>query len=337
MRATGREHQHSRTYWLFGYVFSVVSFVLFLEMVYLTTCYYSYNTTVSITVQYAVFFKFFEASRGLISKGKVMGTVDLIGSQKVDAAWLESNIDKHQVKDLLNLKTKATHAWEFCDPVRFEQPLMYLPKRGSQMWMTLVYPKMAQTISDMQKSAELMSSKEDLAMVAANCDIPDLKFKTTRFFRVLRKQHGLNQKFYYKPDLEGDMKRALLCAFACLHRYAVQHDMVSCMTVPDLRSGLTSCGASFSGKDSQEKLRDLYLKHMVESAEPVTDMPDPSMQSKLQASQKDDPPVDAAGEAEQEKGFGEPDPNKSPEKRMGEMSCEFFVPPSVVVLRKYWN
>ena len=144
-----------------------------------------------------------EPKRGLASQGKIWGTVDLIGSQKVSMDDLTENVEKHQIVDLSVITYKKIFAWELDNAKRFAEPIRHLPKKSCQVWMSVDYPELAEKVQALMKKASKLEKEDELQKVAKEAGISTLKRAKGSMWRVLHKELDIAQKFPYsleKPE-----------------------------------------------------------------------------------------------------------------------------------------
>ncbi|TMU85055.1 hypothetical protein FGG79_14275 [Bacillus sp. BHET2] len=78
---------------------------------------------------------------GLIKSGsgRVMGTVNIVGSQELTLSEYQQSSARHGVKSegSLQLPYKRTYAWILEDPVLYQTPVPYKHPLGAVIWVNL--------------------------------------------------------------------------------------------------------------------------------------------------------------------------------------------------------
>lgn len=259
------------------------------------------------------------------------GSVDIIGTKKLNIEELEGHFDKHQVKNpsvIFKPETKTVWAWLLMSPCKFDEPLRCVSKQGPRIWMQIVDPQFASTVWNIREKVMAVDENavEKLEALAQEGQISKCKYRKTNFWRVNHKEEDIQEKFYFNASENGTIKKALMNALDFQYRYGEKHDFVSCLLVAELREYLDSEKLSRTG--SCEVLRSRCLKHL------LTQKDTPSNAAKANPSKPQE--IAKAAKAPQEKGnVEEPVKEKPPEKQgegkggpRGEVSCKFFVPGS---------
>lgn len=81
---------------------------------------------------------------GILSEGKVLGTVDIVDCLELSLKEYQENSNEHRVAignssfgDLKSLPYKKTFAWVMKNPVVFKSPKNYIHKKGCVIWVNL--------------------------------------------------------------------------------------------------------------------------------------------------------------------------------------------------------
>lgn len=234
----------------------------------------------------------------------MLGTVDLIGSKQVKKEALQSHFEEHQIKDTSILNYKKYFAWELSDPRIFNPPVRYLQKKACQVWMVMEYPGEEQAIQRLQKKhAEAEKSFESLLEIAKAAGVAHLQYQKKKYFRVMYKDLGICEKFFYKKDVVEDANVMLTQALDLQRRIAIQQDLVSCFQLPELKNALDDFGLPKKG--SADTLRKALLQHLVQKAV-----------------------KEFSNSGKEPQGHGDTAHNKEeePVQKHGTMACKYFVP-----------
>ncbi len=262
------------------------------------------------------------ANQGLACQGKVFGTVDLIGSQRVSMDDLEKNVEKHQIEDLSLITYKKIFVWEVSNAKRFAEPLRHLPKKSCQVWMSVEYPCLAEKVQSLMEKASKLENDEELLEVAKEAGISSLKRGKGNYWRVLCKDFDISEKFPYSLQNKESLKAALLKAFAFQHSLALHQDDVACMQVFELRECVATHGIATT-KTSADALRKAVLHHFVQDVL-AHHCPKPDQSKKKSLDECPEDGTDAQkGDDGDGNGVAEP-PNAKKAKLTGTMVCKFF-------------
>ena len=199
------------------------------------------------------------ASQGLVYQGKLIGTADLVGSQKLSKSDLEEGFHKHQIPDVAAVSYAQPWAWELCHPRKYDPPIRFLPKPG-RVWISISLPDKAKTIevclSKAQKPDNSLEELQEIGRLAGLADFP--KYKSP-YLRLVSKELDLSEQFRYQQDDRGSKAEALIAALERRLKVATLEDEVACFQTSEVRQLLALKGLEKQGTPSQARAR--IMKH----------------------------------------------------------------------------
>lgn len=195
-----------------------------------------------------------------MARGKLYGTVEIVGSKKISQVDLEQNVDKHHVEDLSQIPYEQAWAWVMTNPQKLLSPKRVCPYSHARVWVNLEYPGQARRIKELIDRAGQVGTDADMKDLAKMAGIVDYSKNKNPFWKLQVENTELNKKYMYGAGDIESKRTSLMKALQFALIVAFYKDDIFCMQQMELKEILSEAGAAKTGKIDVLRSRVLHIK-----------------------------------------------------------------------------